>query len=64
MGSSDGLDGEKPIHKVYLDAFYMAKYEVTNAQYKEFMDATGHKASLSWNESKFNTPNHPVLGVY
>ena len=65
MGGSDGLDSEKPVHTVYLDAFYMDKYEVTNAQYKTFMDATGHKAPLwmSWRDPKLNAPNHPVVGV-
>ena len=32
-------DNEKPVHTVYLDAFYMDKYEVTNAQFKAFVDA-------------------------
>ena len=41
MGSndSDARDDEKPVHTVYLDAFYMDKYEVTNAQFKAFVDA-------------------------
>ena len=41
MGSndSDAEDDEKSIHTVYLDAFYIDKYEVTNAQYKKFVDA-------------------------
>ena len=30
MGSSDGYDPEKPVHTVYVDAFYMDKDEVTN----------------------------------
>ena len=30
---------EQPVHTVHLDAFYMDKYEVTNAQFKEFVDA-------------------------
>ncbi len=29
-------------HTVYVDAFYIDRYEVTNAQYKEFVEATGH----------------------
>ena len=38
MGSNDG-DNEKPIHIVYLDAFWMDKFEVTNALYKKCVDA-------------------------
>jgi len=63
MGSNDGSYDEKPVHTVYLDAFYMDKYEVTNAQYRKFMDATGHKAPIYWNDSKYNTPDYPVVGV-
>ena len=37
MGSS--ALGERPVHTVYVDAFYMDAHEVTNAQYKEFVDA-------------------------
>lgn len=39
MGSNS-LD-EKPVHTVYLDEYYIGKYEVTNEQYKKFCDATG-----------------------
>ena len=39
MGSNDGGSDEKPVHTVYVDAFYMDIYEVTNAQYKRFVDA-------------------------
>jgi sulfatase modifying factor 1 len=63
MGSNDGDDDEKPVHTVYLDAFYMDVYEVTNALYKKFMDATGHKAPVYWNDSGYNAPNQPVVGV-
>ena len=38
MGSNDNTD-EKPIHTVHIDAFYIDKYEVTNAQYKAFVEA-------------------------
>ena len=41
MGSEDidAFNDEKPVHTVYVDAFYMDKYPVTNAQYKEFLVA-------------------------
>ena len=41
MGSDDedADDDEQPVHTVHLDAFYMDKYEVTNAQFKAFVDA-------------------------
>ena len=47
-GEGDG--DEWPIHTIYLDAFYIDKYEVTNAQYARFLneygsntDAVGHE---------------------
>ena len=38
-GGSD--DNEHPVHTVYLDAFHIDKYEVTNAQYAEFLNSYG-----------------------
>lgn len=40
MGSTDekASGSEKPVHTVYVDAFYMDKYLVTNEQYKAFLD--------------------------
>lgn len=61
MGRKD--DDEKPVHTVYLDAFYMDKYEVTNALYKKFMDAVGQPLSY-WSDSNYNSdynaPDQPV----
>lgn len=33
MGNDNGYDDEKPAHTIYLDAFYIDEYEVTNALY-------------------------------
>ncbi|GIP36971.1 hypothetical protein J31TS4_02510 [Paenibacillus sp. J31TS4] len=36
-------DGEEPVHKVKLDAFYLDTTAVTNAQFREFVQATKYK---------------------
>ncbi len=33
----DGYDGEKPVHEVRLNSFYMGKYPVTQGQWKKVM---------------------------
>merc|ERR1711965_453059 len=44
MGSDDdqAREDESPIHKVHVDAFWMDQTEVTNSQFKAFIDATGY----------------------
>jgi formylglycine-generating enzyme required for sulfatase activity len=49
MGSNSGSSNEKPVHSVYVDAFYMDKYEVTNAQYAAFLNAKG-KHTRKWQD--------------
>ena len=46
MGAEGGpaQPDEGPKHKVFLDAFYIDKYEVTNRQYHTFVKSTGHQA--------------------
>ena len=79
MGSndSDASDNQKPVHTVYVDAFYMDKYEVTNAQYKKFVDANPQwrkdriprnyngRYLMHWNENSYphGKGNHPVVYV-
>ena len=43
MGSTEGQRDEFPIHAVELDGFWMDSTEVTNAEFKRFVDATGYK---------------------
>lgn len=63
MGSND-YDNEKPPHKVYLDAYSIDKYEVTNAQYKECVSVGKCKKphDTTWYDDS-NYANHPVVYV-
>ncbi len=63
MGSNNGDPDERPVHTVYLDAFYIDIYEVTNAQYRKFVEATGHPRPTYWRSNNFNEPDQPVVGV-
>ncbi|MCG9126201.1 TonB family protein [Candidatus Poribacteria bacterium] len=78
MGSNDGDKEEKPIHTVYVDAFYIDKYEVTNAEYKVFVDANPEWGRdkippafhdgyylINWigNDYPVGKENHPVVYV-
>src|SRR5688572_26284703 len=43
LGDRDGGRDEYPRHEVYLDAYMIDTYEVTNGRYLEFVKATGHR---------------------
>lgn len=42
MGSPDGPDDSRPVHPVTVDCFWMDQTEVTNRQFRKFVDATGY----------------------
>ncbi len=46
-----------------VSSFAIDKYEVTNAQYRKFMRATGHREPKYWDDSDYNQSNQPVVGV-
>jgi len=39
---------DMPAHKVFVDAFYMDKHEVTNEEYARFVEATGKPKFWYW----------------
>lgn len=54
-----------PAHNVHLDAFYIDAHEVSNAEYKRFVDATGHPPPKHWagNWVATDKKDHPVVNV-
>jgi formylglycine-generating enzyme required for sulfatase activity len=63
MGSDEGQEDERPIHRVWVDAFAMAVYPVTRGEYALFLDATGHDAPREWTNPRFAAADLPVVGV-
>lgn len=41
-------------YTVYLEAYYIDKYEVTNGQFKQFIDAGGYSNSYYWTTESWN----------
>jgi formylglycine-generating enzyme required for sulfatase activity len=77
MGSND-YDDEKPIHTVYLDGYWMGKYEITIKQYMKFVNATkthypewleqGSKYNINTGDDDYykkflSNENHPIVGI-
>ncbi len=63
MGSKNGNPNEQPLHKITVDGFYIDKYEVSNADYRKFVKATGHIEPAFQHDNDLNKPNLPVVGV-
>ena len=80
MGSNDeeAFGDEYPIHTVFLDAFYIDKYPVTNAEYKIFLDENPQWCPddipkkycdvdylMHWQGGSYkeNEADHPVINV-
>jgi formylglycine-generating enzyme required for sulfatase activity len=59
-----GDDEESPRREVYVDAFYLDKYEVTTARYAKFFKATGSvRVPDYWEEANLVSGELPVVGV-
>ena len=61
MGSDTGQDNERPIHRVWVDAFELAACQVTNSEYAQFLAATHHRKPLHWDDPVFSHPEQPVV---
>ena len=63
MGDPAGRPDEQPAHRVSLSAFRIAILPVTNRDYAEFLAATGHGEPRFWDDSSFNQPGQPAVGM-
>jgi sulfatase modifying factor 1 len=63
MGFAQGRDDEQPVHRVWVDAFELAAFQTTNAEYAKYLQSTGNPPPALWNDPKFNDPKMPVVSV-
>src|SRR5713226_8957247 len=63
MGSDEGQDEERPVHRVWVDTFETAAFQVCNRDFAPFLEATGHPPPPHWNHPDFSHPDQPVVAV-
>ena len=57
MGSDDGAENERPVHRVWVDSFEIGLYPVTNAEYALFAPPPCR------DDPRFNDAHQPVVAV-
>lgn len=63
MGWETGRDDEKPVHRVWVDSFELAAYQVTNAEFQCFLNSAQAVPPPCWTDPNFNDPKMPVVAV-
>jgi sulfatase modifying factor 1 len=62
MGSDQGQDNERPVHRVWVDAFQLAACQITNLEYADFLASTDEPAPKFWDDPNLNRAPQPVAG--
>jgi iron(II)-dependent oxidoreductase len=64
-GDAVPYENESPQHGVYVNAFELARTHITNAQYAEFVSASGHSIPGHWLNGQIpeGLADHPVTYV-
>ncbi len=65
MGAGDWITDEQPQHSVYLSAYEVGKYPVTNNEYQAFVEDADYTPPEHWKEGVYpeGKGGHPVVNI-
>lgn len=65
MGSDEGHSNERPVVQVYVDAYEIDRFEVTNVQFQRYIEAMERPPPRYWNGNMYpeGSARLPVVGV-
>jgi sulfatase modifying factor 1 len=63
MGEEDGPESSRPQREVYLDAFMIDRIEVTNNDFREYVQETGARPKVWEDPSAVGAEMEPIAGV-
>ena len=61
MGDDSGNDDEKPVHPVFVNAFDLGKFTVTNSEFGEFLDQNDYDFPRNYLNDA--APDHPATHI-
>ncbi len=56
---------QTPVHPISVSDFWLSAYEISNKEYKKFVDEAKYQAPEGWQNNEFapGTDNHPVVNI-
>lgn len=63
MGSNQGAEDAVPEHEVYLDGYFIDKYEVTNKQFAQFLNEEFFAGKISLETGTAAKNDHPLIDL-
>jgi len=61
-GKRYGQQGDAKL-RTSVDGYWIYRYEVTNEQYRRFVEETGYRKPRGWSDREFDDPKQPVSGI-
>jgi formylglycine-generating enzyme len=62
-GGREAMQDARPVHRVYVDGFWIDKTEVTNKQFEKFVNATGYKTIAEIPPTSEEFPTAPAANL-